>query len=487
MGQRANAPAKKQTNLAWATLLDLDGTTGPLHERLTRALRTAIRSGRIPECSALPASRTLAGDLGCSRWAVTEAYAQLGAEGYVQSRTGSATLVRSTQEDTPAQPPAPLRRTAPPIRYDLAPGLPDLRAFPRRRWLDALRTASDAMPYDDLGPPEPAGHPRLRRIVAEYLQRSRGASATADDVVITSGATDGAVRIAGVLAAEGQTRIAVEDPGWTRLRDAIGRAGLAPAAVPVDADGLVVEAIPPQVRAVLLTPAHQFPTGVVLAPHRRTALVEWARRVDGVVLEDDYDAEFRYDRRPVGTVQGSDPSRVVLLGSLSKTLVPALGLGWMVIPQRLVPARRTSAEWPAPVPVLDQLAFASLIETGAYDRQLRSVRRSYLARRDALVDALGRLLPGCAISGVAAGLHLVLALPPGTDAPAVVRRAAAHGLRVTDLAGYRIRPVDRPALVLGYGNLAEATVEAAVTVLAAAVRAGGPAADGAGSRRSAAD
>lgn len=430
-------------------LLDVSGP-GARHEQLARALRTAIREGAVPPDAALPPSRKLAEDLRCSRWVVTQAYAQLVAEGYLVGRTGSATRVRWTGTQERVRPPSP-----PPVtpKYDLAPGLPDLRAFPRERWAEALRHVLATTPHTDLGIPPPGGHPKLRSVLAEYLRRVRGA--VTDDVTICMGVTDGVYRIARALKAKGVTTLAVEEPGWTRVWRAAESAGLHVVTVPVDADGLRVDLIPAKAKAVVVTPAHQFPSGVVLTPERRAQLLTWARETDGLIIEDDYDAEFRYDRRPVGTVQGMDPRRVVLLGSVSKTLSPALGIGWCVIPpQWTVPA--TSAP-----PVLDQLAMAHFIEGGGYDRYLRAARLRYRARRDALLKALG----DARISGAAAGLHLVLHLDQ--DAADLVRKAAANSLKVGNLDDYRAGGGD-PALVLGYGNLADNAVTNAVRALRAA-------------------
>jgi GntR family transcriptional regulator/MocR family aminotransferase len=470
---------ESQTNLAWDVLLDLGAPAdGPLHERLKHALRAAIRSGRVGVGSALPPSRKLAADLRCSRWTITEAYGQLVAEGYLEARTGSATRVSwsGAEDDDPrrAQPP-PL----PAPRFDLAPGLPDLRAFPRRQWAEAVRSQVAGVPFAELGYPSRRGHPWLRRMLAEYLRRSRGVSATADDVVVCTSVTDGVRRICRALRAAGITAVGCEEPGWTRLRDVIRAAGLETVPVPTDGGGLRVAELARRggLRAVLTTPAHQFPGGMVLVPERRAELLRWARDVDGVILEDDYDAEFRYDGRPVGTVQGMDPSRVILLKSLSKMLSPALGIGWLVAPGRwLEHLRQADASGGLP-PTLDQLAFAALLESGAYERHLRACRQRYRSRRDALVGALAEEFPGLAVSGIAAGLHLVLDVPDDVDTAAVVAAAAARSVRVADLTMYHAVPEQAGrGLVLGYGNLADSAVAGAVGQLGATVREARPSA-----------
>jgi GntR family transcriptional regulator / MocR family aminotransferase len=473
--------ATTRAKLAWDTLVDVEAAgPGPLHERLTRSLRQAIRDGRLAPRSVLPPSRALAADLGCSRWVVTQAYEQLVAEGYLTARTGSATTVRATPPAGRSEEPAanPSSRTRAPAgrsvrtRFDLAPGLPDLREFPRRRWVEAVRSQLATMPYDDLGYPTPGGEPRLREVMAEYLRRVRGAVTDPANVTCCSSVSDGVARLAAHLRTAGIDRIAVEDPGWTRLRHTIERVGFQTVGVPVDGDGIRVEDLVGHrgVRAVLVTPAHQFPTGVVLTPGRRAELLDWVRDVDGLILEDDYDAEFRYDRRPVGTLQGAAPEHVALFGSLSKTMSPALGLGWMVTPARWTPQLRAhEAATPTP-PAIDQLAFGEFVQSGGYDRHLRAARQRYRRRRDALVAAVRARLPECTLSGVAAGLHLVLQLEPATPAAEVVSRAAANGVRVADLDAYRLQPdPSSPALVLGYGNLPDGAVDPAASLLAAAV------------------
>jgi GntR family transcriptional regulator/MocR family aminotransferase len=465
--------SRTQSNLGWHALLNLDGQPpGPRWARLAEAVRSSIRSGALAAGSVLPPSRLLAADLGCSRWTVTEAYQQLVAEGYLQARVGSGTRV-AWREGTgrPGRTVAaePAGRTG----IDLAPGLPDLRAFPLDRWLAALRTAAAALPHRQFGYPTPGGEPRLRRGLAEYLGRVRGAVVHPDDVTVCAGVTDAVTRLSSVAYAAGVGTVAVEDPGWTRLREAIAATGMRVVPVPVDGNGIRVDVLArlERVRMVVVSPAHQFPTGVVLAPDRRAQLLDWARRVDGMVVEDDYDAEFRYDRRPVGALQGADPDRVALTGSLSKTLSPALGLGWLVTPQRWTSSVRAVPRAVAPG-VLDQLALAEFIGSGGYDRHLRAARKRYRDRRDTLLAALAQQLPQFPVAGVAAGLHLLLLLGGWSriDAPEVVRRAAASGLRIGCVRQYQLdnRTLDG-ALVLGYGNLGDREVQHAVSLLAAAI------------------
>ncbi|TQM77806.1 GntR family transcriptional regulator/MocR family aminotransferase [Saccharothrix saharensis] len=458
-----------QTNFAWATLVEVDGP-GRLHDRLARALRTAIRDGRLAEGDAVPPSRALAEELGCSRWVVTEAYGQLVAEGYLAARVGSATRVSWSPEAAPPKPRTRRAPTRPAIRYDLAPGLPDLRAFPRRRWADAVRSVIGSAVHYDLDIPDPAGHAVLRGTLAGYLRRSRGADADVTSVFVCAGVTDGLVRTCRALRAEGIADLAVEHPGWPRLRDAATSAGLRVHPVPVDDDGLRVDDLTrTPARAVVVGAAHQFPTGTVLSPARRAGLVRWAREVDGFVIEDDYDAEFRYDHHPVAVMQGMDPGRVVLLGTVSKTLSPALGLGWLVAPAGVTPALRAANPVAAAPPVLDQLALAAFIDRGWYDAHLRAGRRRFRARRDLLLTTLAAELPRARVSGTAAGLHVLLHLPDDTDTGATVRAAASAGLRLADLDDYRAKGSPDRALVLGYGNIGDTEIPAAVALLRAAL------------------
>ncbi len=287
--------SNSQTNPAWEVLLDLNATvTGTLNERLKRSLRAAIRSGRLPTGATLPPSRALAADLGCSRWAVTEAYAQLTAEGYLEARTGSGTRVRWVNTENAARVGA-ARVRPPSARIDLAPGLPDLRAFPRARWAEALGAVTANATVTDLGYSDPLGHHELRAVLVEYLQRSRAATASGAQLTVTTSTTSGVARLCQALASVGHRSIAVENPGWTKLVDAARESGLRPVPVRVDDHGLRVADLDRhhETRAVLTAPAHQFPLGVVWAPERRSALLRWAHRVDGLILEDDYDSEFR--------------------------------------------------------------------------------------------------------------------------------------------------------------------------------------------------
>ena len=487
--------AETQTNLvAWETLLGLAAYEGPRHVRLEQAVRDAVATGRLASGAALPPSRLLATSLGVSRWVVTEVYGRLTAEGILEARAGSATRVAAgpTRPEAPRDAPAArgegvgtVRATASPPeqepirplhrpRYDLAPGVPDLRNAPRALWLRAVTEALTETPDTELFRLD-GDVPAARAALAAYLSRSRFARADADAVLVTHGAADGMRRVARALRTLGHTALLVEDPSWQRMRQVAAAEGLTSVPVPVDDGGIDVAALVEAsvrtgARAALVTPAHQFPTGVPLSAERREGLVAWARARDGVVFEDDYDAEFRYDRRPIGALQAMAPDRVVLAGSLSKTATPALGVGWLVLPPWLRDAVRDAGS--AAPSTLDQLALARFLISGGLDRHLRGARTRYRRRREALLAALERAMPECRVSGIAAGLHVVLELPPGVRAAEVVRTAEPRELALTDMRRYRVSP-DAPAperLVLGYGDLADPLVEEAVRLLADTVR-----------------
>ncbi|WP_407914572.1 PLP-dependent aminotransferase family protein [Kitasatospora sp. NE20-6] len=469
---RSNHRPNERSNLAWDVFLDLDAQPhGSLRERLTAALRAAIRAGRLAPGAVLPPSRNLAVELRCSRWAVTEAYNQLVVEGHLEARQGSATRVcapapQTTESSTPA--PAP-------VRYDLTPGRPDLRAFPNRRWLEALRSTMVTGALTDLAYPQIGGNPTLRELIADYLRRSRGAHAGAADVVITNGVTGGVAHACWALRNSGVTALAVEDPGRPQLRKVAAAQGLEVVGIPVDDEGLRVDHLArhPGLRAVLVTPAHQLPTGAAMSSARRAALLSWAHAADGIVLEDDSYAPFRYGGRPARTLQSLDPDRVLLFGSTSTTLAPAIGIGWLLCP-RAWATQFTAACFPPPSGLI-QATLARFLETGAYDRHLLTTRNRYRVRRTELVRHLAASLPEARIGGADAGLHLVAHLPARIKSAEVVRSLSRDGVRISDLDTYRTWPDPQaPGLVIGYGNLPDAAVEGAVERIAAVVRIGLP-------------
>jgi len=434
---------------------------------LTTAVRDAITDGRLPAHARLPATRLLAGQLGVSRGVVVEAYQRLTDEGLLGGRRGGGTTVM-TAAPVPGPVPAEVVSTRAPI--DLRPGLPDLSAFPRQAWLRAERTALARTPDAELGYGDPRGTVALRTALAAWLARSRGVRADPSTIVVVNGVAQGLALLAQVLAQRGVTTVGYEDPGSRGTRDQLERWGLALAPVPVDDAGLDVGALAgTAVGTVFTTPAHQYPTGVVLAPPRRRALLQWARD-GGLVIEDDYDAEHRYDRAPVAALAALAPERVVYLGSVSKTLAPALRLGWVVAPPDVREELVVRKQWSdITSPALGQLALAELITSGGFERHLRKVRARQRTRRDALLGALRTHLPGARVHGIAAGLHLLVGLPDGVDDAAVADRALAAGVAVQSLSYHRLRP-GRPGLVIGYASTTPDRLREGVRMLATAAR-----------------
>ncbi|HEY1274145.1 MAG TPA: PLP-dependent aminotransferase family protein [Thermoleophilaceae bacterium] len=451
-----------------ASWLRLDRRAGEtLRAALERALRDAIRDGALRAGVRLPSSRRLAEQMGVSRGVASDVYAQLEAQGFVTMRPRSAPVVApvraAVRHGAEAGPP-PAR----PPRFDMTPTTPDVSLFPMRRWLAASAHAMRGAPVSALGYGDPLGDPGLRETLAGHLGRTRGVVADPARIVIVQGTAQGIDLLLRVLVARGARRVAVEDPSLNRQHERIRGVGLEPVGAPVDGQGIVVAGM--RAEAALVTPAHQFPTGVVLSGERRRELLDWSRAHGGLVIEDDYDAEFRYDREPVRVMQGLDPERVAYLGTVSKSLAPALRIGWLVAPPGLIDdAARTKRLLDFASPVLDQLALRRLMESGDYDRHIRRVRAVYRARRDRLTGALARRLPELEVQGVAAGLHVLARLPDGLDDERVAREAAAAGLLVEPLSESWLGPRGPHGLVLGYGGVHESAVEPAVEELAAAI------------------
>ncbi len=456
------------TNAATELLVELDrGSALTLRSQMERRLRDAIRSGRLGAGTRLPASRTLAADVGVSRRLVVEVYSQLLAEGYLHTRAGSGTFVADAAGIPQAASEAPRRRLP---AIDFFPGNPDLAGFPRRHWARAMRAAIRDAPDAALGYPDPRGAIELRRALAGHLGRVRGVVADPDSIVICSGAAQAFALISRVV---GQSLIAVEDPSLPAHRAILAGHGASITALAVDEDGARVKDLErlAAVRAVLVTPAHQAPLGVALAPARRSELLAWASRSGALVIEDDYDAEYRYDRPPLAAMQGLAPDRVAYVGTVSKTLAPALRIGWMVLPGHLTAAvleQRALLEHGCPT--LEQLALARMLESGDYDRHLRQARRRYRTRRDALAAAVAEHLPGASVRGLAAGLHAIIGLGREVDGAALVRSARTRSVGIYPLGHYYARPRRlHDGLVLGYANLAEPAIEEGVRRLSLAL------------------
>ena len=482
--------------------LELAGTR--VRSGLESALRDAVLTGRLGPGIRLPSSRDLAADLGIARNTVAEAYGQLVAEGWLEARTGSGTWIA----ERPVSAPQPAGTRAEGIagpRYDLRAGVPAVSAFPRRAWLAAGRAALNAADDSVLGYPDPRGVPELRAALAGYLARARGVIASSENVIICAGFVHGLALISQVLLERGAAAVATEAYGHLLHRRIIGAQGLRTVPLPVDAGGAEpldtvlsgagpVDAGPVDVGpvdvepaelwsaartgagsgtvgAAVLTPAHQFPLGMTLAPGRRTAFVRWAVQTGGVIVEDDYDGEFRFDRQPVGAMQALAPGHVIYAGTASKSLAPGLRLGWLVVPDSMVAdivaAKERSGFFNG---ALEQLTLAALIGSGGYDRQIRQSRLAYRRRRDRLIAALHRQAPAVRLTGIAGGLHAVAELPEQESEGDVIARAARHGVAVEGLAGFAAAGHQRgPALVIGFGRPAEHAFTTAVGRLCAAL------------------
>jgi GntR family transcriptional regulator / MocR family aminotransferase len=450
---------------------------------LAGEIRAAIIDGRLPGGTALPATRLLAGDLGISRGVVVEAYQRLADEGLVSGRPGTGTRVSGLAPRAVRPPndvprpgragatvlPQPWRAGA---ELDLSPGVPDLAGFPRAAWLRAERAVLEQASGTELGYGDPRGHDGLRRELAGWLARTRGLRAAAGDIIIVSGVAQALALLAQWLNAHGMTRIAAEDPGSLGSRDQLTYWGVDAVPVPVDEYGLQTSHLAGAgVRGALLTPAHQFPTGVVLAPERRRELLDWAAAAGALIIEDDYDAEYRYDRAPVPALQAAAPGLVAYAGTTSKTLAPGMRLGWLVPPARMhadLVAAKHAADLGSPA--LPQLVLARLIATGELERHIRAVRKRQRSRRDALLGVLRAQLPQARVQGVPAGLHLLITFPgldlDDTDLAERIRQA---GVLVHPLSWHRQRP-GVPGLVLGYASHTPDQLREAARRIAQALR-----------------
>jgi GntR family transcriptional regulator/MocR family aminotransferase len=493
MGSGGQSQARGDDSAPAGLDLHLDLTGPRVRAAVEAALRQAVQSGTLPAGTRLPATRTLAADLGIARNTVADAYGQLVAEGWLTARPGSGTRValplaapgglRGLKGDLGAASAIPARFPGPPPaaaagppepRYSLRPGVPDLGEFPRAAWLAAARRAVTAAPSEAFGYGDARGRPELRAALASYLARARGVRASPDQIVICSGFTQALALLCRVLAAAGAAELAAEVYGHQHHRNVIAAQGLSCRPVPVDEHGAVIGAAQgfPDAGALLLTPAHQFPLGVPLAPGRRGEAVAWAARTGRFVIEDDYDGEFRYDRRAVGAMQALSPEQVVYAGTASKTLAPAVRLAWLVLPARLldqVVAAKLVTDLHGSS--LDELTLAELIDSGGYDRHVRRARLLYRRRRDRLVAALARAVPDGRVTGVAAGLHALLFLPAGMREADVVSSAARRGLALDGMGGFGPPGVAHPeALVLGYATPPAHAFTMAVGRLCAALR-----------------
>jgi GntR family transcriptional regulator/MocR family aminotransferase len=417
---------------------------------LEAAVREAVRSGRLSAGVRLPSSRALAADLGIARNTVAEAYGQLVAEGWLLATQGSGTRVgnRAGLAQQPATGAPPLQP-----RYDLRPGSPDVAAFPRAGWLAAARRSLSLAPATALGYGDPRGRPELREALAGYLARTRGVRASPDRIVVCAGFSHGFSLLCQVLSARGATTLAVEGYSQPQYRKIAVTQRLTTTAVPVDAGGADIGRIG-AADAVLLTPAHQFPLGMALAPARRSKLLDWAADHDATVIEDDYDGEFRYDRQPIGALQPRSPERIVYAGTTSKSLAPGLRLAWLVLPAHFVDdiiAAKALSD--GVTSTLEKLTLAEFINSGQYDRQIRRQRQAYRRRRDQLLTALHGGVSLIRITGIAAGLHALLQLPATVTEEEVIARASRSDLALDGLNTYRhTEEPHHSALVIGYAT-----------------------------------
>ncbi|WP_329386384.1 PLP-dependent aminotransferase family protein [Streptomyces sp. NBC_01351] len=441
---------------------------GSRRTALAQALRDAVRSGRLAGGTRLPPYRTLAADLGLARNTVADAYAELVAEGWFTARQGSGTRVAEHPAPRATRAAASAPTPSAPV-HDLLQGKPDPASFPRSAWAASARRALAAAPTEAFGPGDPRGRPELRRALADYLSRARGVRTTPANIVVCSGFANGLRLLASVRPRDW----AVEAYGLPFHHSILEAAGVRAHPLPVDEDGAVTDRLPTRPRTLLLTPAHQFPTGGRLLPARRAAAVEWARGTGGVIVEDDYDGEFRYDRKPVGAVQGLAPEHVVYAGSLSKSLSPAIRLGWLVLPDHLIDqvlaAKGLRESWAS---ALDQLALADFIACGAYDRHVRRMRKRYRQRRDQLLAVLAASAPHLRATGISAGMHAALTLPPGQEVPTLTAARAA-GLALDGLSAYHHPTAPPPAqegLVIGYAALPDAAFTRALDALSEVIR-----------------
>jgi GntR family transcriptional regulator / MocR family aminotransferase len=462
--QTLEEPVVDEATGARDLLVQIELRRGSLRRNLGQALREAIQEGRLAHGTRLPSSRRLAADLQVSRGVVADTYDQLTAEGYLAMAPRQAPQVVGVG----TAPPLPEEPARPVWAIDFIATTPDVELFPRRAWIRATERALRDAPNEALDYGDHRGRIELRRALSAYLGRVRGVRIEPERMVICQGFTQGLDLVSRVLRTHGARTIAFESPSPPVAWAIPLAVGLQLESVLVDADGARTDGLDAlSAAAIVVTPAHQYPTGAVLAPERRAELVAWANRADRLIIEDDYDAEFRYDRNAIGAMQGLDPCRVVHIGTASKTLAPGIRLGWMSLPDTLIDEVRAMKERSdSGSPAIDQLAMAELISSGDYDRHVAKARQVYRQRRDALVMALARHLPNLRVEGAAAGLHVLLRLPEDADDVAVQAVAAAGGIGVSPLSPRSLTGPPERGLVLGYSRLSVERIETAVVALA---------------------
>ncbi|GIL36132.1 GntR family transcriptional regulator [Phycicoccus sp. DTK01] len=460
--------------------LRLADSSAPLRHRVADAVVDALRSGRLRPGDTLPSTRTLAASLGVSRGPVVAAYDELAAAGFLVSRAGSGAVVAAgadvaARAGAATHVPEPGRERpvtpAPPVpaaRFDLRPGRPDTSLLDRAAWRRAWRAVGDALPGNDAG--EVPRHTLLRGVLADHLRRSRGVVVDPDDLFVVPGVGGSLRALPEAFGLVGRT-VALEDPGYVEAWTAFGAEGVRKHPVPVDADGLDPTRLPAEAAAVYVTPSHQYPLGARMPVTRRVALLDWARTTGGLVVEDDYDGEFRYDVSPLPALRSLPGAQdhVAYVGTASKLLAPSLRVAWVAVPRHLRDAFRVAVESRGlVVNEATGLALAELVSSGALAAHHARASRTYAARRGALVAAVADRMPDAVLEGVDAGLHVVLRLPDGTDDHEVARRCAHVGVEVSPLSAYAVES-DVRGLVVCYAGLPESSAGDAVELLVAAV------------------
>ncbi|MFC9555347.1 PLP-dependent aminotransferase family protein [Rhodococcus sp. NPDC056960] len=468
-------------------MLQLPSTDAPLRHRIAESILDEIRVGRLRPGDPLPSTRALADHLTVARASVVDAYDELCASGYASARAGSGTRIAPGADvaarahaATHAVPGSPGRRSsaapdAPDTRWDLTPGHPDPGLISTTDWRRAWRSAAAAAVTSDV--PGPDGHPELRQSLAGHLRRTRGIAAHADELVIVPG-VGSALRTLVAAAGLGGRDVVFEEPGYSRARLILEAAGARTRCVPADDDGLDPGLLNPTDAAAYCTPAHQYPMGARMPVGRRARLVADAAASGTLIIEDDYDGEFRYDVSALPALRSIDRGSecVAYVGTASKILTPAIRVAWVIAPPslrtELVRALDTSGEACCAVTAL---ALAQFIDSGALSRHLARASRTYAARRTAFVAALRRQcaahgVDGVGIAGIEAGLHVVLTLPRSVDDVALSAELRDRGVTVPSLADYRTAPDGHRGLVCGYARLPETQAQGAAEVIGTVVR-----------------
>ncbi|MGO4129740.1 PLP-dependent aminotransferase family protein [Inquilinus sp. YAF38] len=459
----------------------------PLHRQIYDGIRGAILEGTLRPGQRIPSTRCLAVELGVSRLPVLAAYEQLLHECYLEGRAGSGTYVSQALPDEllesrPAPDAARSEPRVPPERDygGLAPfrtSLPALDRFPHAAWARLVARHAQRLPLAHMAYGDPAGLPALRAAIADHIRAARGVRCDAGQILVVSG-SQAALRIAAAMLLAPGDGVAIEEPGYPGARAALVAGGARLLPVPVDEAGIDMEALrrAGRVRAAYVTPSHQYPLGVSMTAARRLALLDWARREDAWLLEDDYDSEYRYVSRPLGALQGMDAhGRVIYIGTFSKVLFPALRVGYLVVPQALAEdAVRARLAFDLFPPTLYQSALAEFLAEGHFARHLRRMRGVYHARRAALLDGLARHCGDrLVLHNADAGLHVAVLLPDGRDDTDFVRHMGERGLTATALSTCYAGPAGRCGLLLGFGGSDERRLQEATRVLGEILRASG--------------